>query len=134
MILEILFGALYVLAAGVSLWSLAQLNGFLAKTPDIADDVCLDRFKALARLQMYLALSMIVLLSAGIGAGMAVIARHGVRGFMVVILANMLVLGLGLYHKTVEVRTRTLHAGSEALAEEYRRVSETWLKKALPDF
>jgi hypothetical protein len=133
MSLEVLFG--YLRARGhVSLWSLAQLNRFLAETRNIADGVCLERFKALARLQMYLALGVIVLLTVGIVAGMAVMARHGLPGSIVVILTNMLVLGLGVYHKRVEVRTRSLQAGSEALANEYRRVSETWVKRALPDF
>jgi hypothetical protein len=55
-------------------------------------------------------------------------------GLLVVILTNMLILGLGMYHKKVEVRTRSLQAGSEVLAKEYQRISGTWLKKALPDF
>lgn len=134
MSLEVIFGAIYVLTTAVSVWSLAQLNRFLADTPDIADEVSLDRFKALARLQMYLALFMMVLLLVGIVVGMAMIARHGIFGFVAVILTNMLVLGLGLYHKSVEVKTRTLRTASEALAKEYRRVSETWVKKRLPDF
>lgn len=134
MSLEVLFGAVYGLTAAVSLWSLSQLKRFLGETRTIADEVSLGRFKALARLQMYLALAVIVLMVAGIVVGIAVISRGGLLGFATVILANLLLLGLGLYHKRVEVRTRSLQAGSEALATEYRRVSETWLKKALPDF
>lgn len=134
MSLEILFGVVYGLTAAVSLWSLSQLKRFLAETRTIADEACLARFKALARLEMYLALAVIVLMVAGIVVGIAVISRGGLLGFATVILANLLLLGLGLYHKRVEVRTRSLQAGSEALAAEYRRVSETWTKKALPDF
>lgn len=134
MSLEFLFSAIYLLAAVVMLWSLTQLNRFLAQTPDIGDEVSLERFKALARLQMYLALCGIVLLTAGMLAGLGVIARHGLLGLLVVILTNMLILGLGVYHKRVETRTRSLRAGSEVLAREYQRISATWLKKALPDF
>jgi hypothetical protein len=134
MSLEFLFAAIYVLAVVVMLRSLTQLNRFLAETPDIGDEVSLERFKALARLQMYVALGGIVLLTAGMLAGLAVIARHGLLGLLAVILTNMLILGLGAYHKRVETRTRSLKAGSEVLAEEYHRISETWLKKALPDF
>jgi uncharacterized membrane protein len=134
MSLQISFGAIYAVAAGISLWSLAQLNRFLAETRSIADETCLERSKAVVRIQMYLALVLIVTLTAGVIAGVIVIARHGVRGFLAVILANALVLGLGLYHKTVEARVRSLRAGSEALANEYRRVCDTWTKKAVPDF
>lgn len=132
--LEVLFGAAYVLAAAVSLWSLGRLNGFLAATRSIADRGSLARFKDLARQQMYLALAIIVLMGLGIIAGIIIISRYGLRGLAVVIVANFVVLGLGLYHKKVEGKVRALPAGSEALAEEYRRVSETWVKKALPDF
>jgi uncharacterized membrane protein len=134
MSLEFMFGAIYVLAAAVMLWSLTQLNRFLTETRDIGDEVSLERFKALARVQMYLALCGIVLLTVGMLAGIAVIGRYGLLGLLVVILTNMLMLGLGVYHKRVEARTRSLQAGSEVLAKEYQRISETWLKKALPDF
>jgi uncharacterized membrane protein len=134
MSLEFMFGAIYVLTAAVMLWSLTQLNRFLTETRDIGDEVSLERFKALARVQMYLALCGIVLLTVGMLAGIAVIGRYGLLGLLVVILTNMLMLGLGVYHKRVEVRTRSLQAGSEVLAKEYQRISETWLKKALPDF
>jgi membrane protein required for beta-lactamase induction len=134
MSLEFLFGAIYAFAAAVMLWSLTQLNRFLAETRDIGDEGCLERFKALARVQMYLALVGAVFLTAGMLAGIAVIARHGLLGLLVVILTNMLILGLGMYHKKVEARTRSLQAASDALAKEYRRISGTWVKKALPDF
>jgi hypothetical protein len=52
MSLEFLFGAIYAFAAAVMLWSLTQLNRFLAETRDIGDEVSLERFKALARVQM----------------------------------------------------------------------------------
>ncbi len=131
--MEILFGAMYVLAAAVSLWSLGQLKAFLAATPSIADDPGLGRYKELARVQMYLALAMIVLLGVGFLAGIAIMSRHGLSGVGLVLGANVAVLALALHHKRVEARVRGLTA-SDALADEYRRVSETWVKKALPDF
>jgi len=134
MLLEMLLGVVYVLCATVSLWSLGQLKGFLAATSAISDRSSLARYKALARLQMYLALAMIVLMGAGLIVGIMVIRRHGLPGLALVIAANLVVLGLGLYHKKVEGTVRGLPVGSDALAEEYRQVSETWVKKALPDF
>lgn len=134
MSLGFLFGAVYALAAAVMLWSLTQLNRFLAETRDIGDEGSLQRFKVLARMQMYLALCGMVLLAVGMLVGIVLIARHGLLGLLAVILTNVFILGLGVYHKRVEERARSLRAGSEVLAKEYRRISETWVKKALPDF
>jgi hypothetical protein len=131
--MEILFGVMYVLAFGVSLWSLGQLKAFLAATPSIADGAGLERYKELARLQMYLALAMIVLMGVGLLAGIVVVVRHGLPGLGLVLGVNAVVLGVGLHHKKVEGRVRGLPA-AEALRDEYRRVSETWVKKPLPDF
>jgi uncharacterized membrane protein len=132
--LGFLFGAVYALAAAVMLWSLTQLNRFLAETRDIGDESSLQRFKVLARMQMYLALCGMVLLAVGMLVGIVLIARHGLLGLLAVILTNVFILGLGVYHKRVEERARSLRAGSEVLAKEYQRISETWVKKALPDF
>ena len=128
------FGVLYVLAAAMMLWSRTELERFLGETPRIADDASLDRYKALVRRQMHLALALIVVLGAGIIVAMIVISRHGVVGFVLVLVTNLVVLGLGLFHKRIEIKARTLPAGSDALGQEYRRVSESWTKKALPDF
>jgi hypothetical protein len=132
--LEVLFAAIYLVAAAVSLWSRAQVHGFLAETPSIRDATDLERFKELARLQMYLALSMIVLLVTGMIIGLVLLKRHGLPVLYVVILVNGVVFGLGMFHKKGEERARNLQTGSESLASEYRRVCEAWVKKATPDF
>jgi hypothetical protein len=134
MILEVLFGSMYMVTAAVAVWSLVQLKGFLVNTPSIADEMSLDRFKALARTQMYLTIAVMVVMVIGIVLGIALIVRHGGIGVAVVILTNMLFLLLGIYHKRVETRTRTLNASSEILGREYREICQTWVKKALPDF
>ncbi len=127
------FGAVYVIAAAVSLWSRAQITGFLEATPTIGSSTDLERFKELARLEMYLALAMIVLLVTGLVTGLVLILRHGVAGLFLVLLANAVVLGLGLFHKGVEEKARHLRT-AEGLEPEYRRVCHTWNKKPLPDF
>jgi hypothetical protein len=127
------FAVVYVVAAAVSLWSRAQVVGFVNDTPRIAGTSDLERFKALARMEMYLALAMIVLLVSGLVAGLFLIFRHGIAGFLGVLLANAVVLGLGAFHKGVEDRARNLPA-SESLEAEYRRVGRVWTGKALPDF
>lgn len=131
--LEILFAALYVIAAGMSLWSRAQVTAFLVDAPSIRSTADLERFKALARLEMYLALAMIVLLVTGLATGLVLVRRYGVVALLAVLLVNGVVLGLGLFHKKVEERARSLRT-AEGLDTEYRRVCDAWTRKALPDF
>jgi hypothetical protein len=134
MALEIVFAGIYVIAAALSLWSRAQVHAFLAETRSIASPADLERFKELARLQMYLALSMIILLVTGMIVGLVLVKRYGASALLAVIVVNAVVFGLGMFHKRGEQRARNLSTGSEALATEYRRVCETWVKKATPDF
>ena len=133
MSLWILFAAIYVIAAAVSLWSRAQITGFLEETPSIRSTTDLERFKELARLEMYLALSMMVLLVTGLVTGLVLIRQHGIAALLPVLLVNAVVLGLGLFHKGVEEKARSLRT-AEGLDAEYARVCQTWNKKALPDF
>jgi hypothetical protein len=131
--LMIVFAVVYALVLVVWLWSLFRLKGFLADTRDIADAPALERFKTLARAQMYVALVAIALLVVGGVASVALLARKDlvVRG--VVLLVNAFIGGLGMHASKIEKQTRGLPA-SAALASEYRLVSERWVKKALPDF
>ena len=131
--LWIFFAAIYVIAAAVSLWSRGQVTRFLEGAPALRSTTDLERFKSLVRMEMHLALVMIVLLVTGLATGLVLIKRHGIAALLPVLLVNAIVLGLGLFHKGVEEKARNLRA-SEGLDEEYRRVCHTWTKKALPDF
>jgi len=131
--LWIVFATLYVIAAAVSLWSRAQVTRFLDETPSIRSTTDLERFKELARMEMHLALAMIVLLVTGLATGLVLIRRHGLAAILPVLIVNALVYALGLFHKGVEEKARSLRT-VEGLDEEYGRVCRTWTKKALPDF
>jgi FtsH-binding integral membrane protein len=131
--LWVFFFAIYVVAVAVSLWSRSQIVGFLGDTPSIRSTSDLERFKELVRLEMYLALAMIVLLVTGLVVGLVLIRRDGAVVLLAVLVANGVVLGLGLFHKKVEQRARSLRT-AEALDTEYRRVCYAWTKKPLPDF
>ena len=133
MVLEVLFAAIYMVAAAVTLWSRTQVGAFLADTRSIATEADLDRFKELARLEMYLALTLIVLLGAGIITGLVLVKRYGIMGLLVVILVNVVVFGLGMFHKGAEDKAKNLQA-TDALKTEYRRVCYAWAKKVLPNF
>ena len=134
MILEVSYVAIYAVIGGILLWSASQLQVFLATTPVIADEACLARFKAVARRDMHLALLSIGLMTLGSFLGIAVIVRHGIRGGIGVVLMNVLFYAGARHHKAKETRARSLEASSPQLAEAHRRVSATWVKKALPDF
>jgi hypothetical protein len=62
------------------------------------------------------------------------ILRHGLPGLAAVLAVNVWVFIVGRYHKGWETRARGLAAGSQELAAEYRRISETWVRKPLPNF
>lgn len=134
MIAEALFVVIYVVALMVSLSSRASLSRFLDENRSIRDSRALERYKAMARTQMRLALAMAALLTAGMVAGLILVVRYGLVGLLAVLLANAVVIGLGVLHKKIETRVKALPAGSDELASEMRRVSQTWEKKALPDF
>ena len=134
MSLATLFGLIYVVWGLAAVYSLVQLSRFLAETPRIADHSSLERFKSLARVQMFLALGVIALLTAGIIVGMVLVLRHGLPGLVLVLAVNIVLIGFSQYLKRFELRARNLQAGSEALGSEYRRIAETWVKKPWPDF
>jgi len=133
-IVEALFALIYVIAVVVSLSSRASLGRFLDENRVIGDSRAMERFKAMARTQMYLALAMMALLTVGLVVGLVLVVRYGAVGLLPVLLANAVVFGLGLVHKKVETRVKSLPAGSDELAHEMQRVSEAWQKKPLPDF
>jgi hypothetical protein len=128
------FFLIYVTWAVVSGWAWRQVRGFVDATPSIADEECLNRFKRMVRTQMYLALWVIVWLGLGMLAGIGVIANHGLPGFLLVIVVNGAVIAISLFYRRAELRSRRLPAATESLATEYRRVSEAWVKKPLPNF
>ena len=133
-ILEMVFAAIYLSQATLLLWSLTQVRRFLESTPLIADELGLARYNAFVRVQMYCALVPLLLIPPGIALALLVVVRHGAIGLVVVLAVNACLFILGRTHKNWEVRARSLEARSEFLQQEYRRISDTWVNKAVPDF
>jgi hypothetical protein len=127
------YGLAYVALLAGWFRALTQLRQFLGAVTAIGDEAMLQGYKALVRSQMYLALFGIACMLAGLLLGMFLILARGLKGLAVVLLTNVVVLLLGLYLKRVEERARSLVV-IPALADEYRRVSQAWLQKPLPDF
>jgi hypothetical protein len=126
--------AIYAVHSLLSLWAHLQVRRFVTQTPTIADQACLDRYKGLVRVQMYFALSAIVLLGTGGIVALLLVKQYGYFGLVLVLAGSVCIIAGSLVMRRWEVRARTLPAGSEALAEEYRKVSHAWVKKPLPDF
>lgn len=132
--MELIFAGIYIWALGNAFVSGNAIERFLKATPSIDDPSALDRFKAIARRNMFQALLQIVLLGAGMIAGVLLILRHGFFGLLGVLVANAVVFAVGKRYGKLEEQARNLPAGTEAIRAEHRRISETWVKKALPDF
>ena len=71
------------------------------------------------------------LLAVGLVAGIALVIRGGARGFLIVLAANAVVLGSGLYLKRAEKAAQSLPVTGDDLAARYRRATEVWRKKPL---
>lgn len=132
--LVLAYAAIYAWWVAVLLWWGFRVRRFLAATPSIADEQSLDRFKSVARLSMYLALVGMPVFAVGLIVGIVLILRHGLLGLAGVLLANAVVIALALCLAKFEKLARALPASSEHLADRHRRISETWGKKAFPDF
>lgn len=132
--LEIIYAGIYSWIIIVSIWAIFHIRQFLDQTPDIADEISLDRFKSVARWNMYLALFQMVVFTAGIVTGILLVVFRGFAGLVYVLITNAVVFILGKYLGSLEKKARSLACASHDLEEKHRKISETWLKKALPDF
>ena len=133
MTLEILYGLIYVATAFVCVWSLPMLRRFLAETPAIVDEGSLEKFKTLARVEMYATVVLFLIVVPAVGIVMILSVHRGLPALPVIIVTNAALWVLGRQYGKVEEQTRTLVV-TDALAQEYSRVSESWVKKVLPDF
>jgi hypothetical protein len=133
MILEFIYGFILIVNASIIGVSLVVLTRFLRETSSIADHSSLERFKSVARLEMYAALVTIALLIPSVALALLLTLLRGLPALAVVLVSNCALWGISSYHKSVEVKARSL-AVTDALAPEYQRVSQSWVKKAIPDF
>lgn len=132
--LELTYAAIYAGLIVVSVWYGFRLKGFLKATPCISDEQSLDRFKAVARLNKYLGLLLVVFFAGGAVIGIMLVLRHGLLGLAGVLLANAVAFALAKCLGKFEKLARSLPASSEDLAQRHRQISEAWVKKLFPDF
>lgn len=132
--LDLGFWGIYVVAIGIIAWGGVQVRSFLGQHSSICDQADLDRYKAMVRTQMYLTLLLIGLLIAGLFVGIGLYLQDRLLGMAYFVLANGAVAVTSLFNRNLEKRVRSLPTTSPELENEYRRVSESWVKKPLPDF
>ncbi len=130
----IIFLGSYALVITLNFIQMFILRQFLGGTPSISSENDLERFKRVARLGMYLAICSIPLFALGFLAGLYLIAKFGALGLLAVVAVNAAVFILGKIGKSLEEKARGLDASPGEIQDSYRKVCESWVKKALPDF
>jgi ABC-type multidrug transport system fused ATPase/permease subunit len=125
----LLQAAMFLIAVG----GFFQVKQFLSGHAFIRTDGDMDRFKRLARAQMYAALVYIVLAIVGVAMSMYLTWVIGVYSLVLVVLVSLPHYALGNQMKKLEEKSRGLEC-AERFAAEYERIGLVWRKKALPDF
>jgi hypothetical protein len=125
----LLQAALFLLSIG----GFFQVRQFLSSSTLIASPQDLDRFKRMARLNMYVALVYMVLAIPGILMSMYLTFMYGLYGLGIVLAVSVPQFLFGKYLKSLEDKSRSLPCSSE-FVDEHRRIGQSWLKKPLPDF
>ena len=110
-----------------------QVRKFLSRHNAISDYSHLDAFKALVRLNMYLALVYIAMGIPAIVMSVYLGWEYGLFGIFAVMAVNIPHFMFSKYLRSLEEQARQLHCLPQFSAE-FKMVGETWFKKALPNF
>ncbi|MCP3960992.1 MAG: hypothetical protein GY719_24360, partial [bacterium] len=92
MTLITIYSLIYLFASIVTIVLANKAQHFKDRHPAIDGAASLEAFKALARVNMYFALSQIVVLLAGMAVGGVIIFLHGATGFLFVMATNAILL------------------------------------------
>ena len=133
MFLRFAYIGLSLLSIALSFYLKAKLEGFLQENTAIANEKSLENYKNLVRLDMYIALTQIILLFCAFCSCIIYIFHQGFRGAF-----SLFLLGFALsFAKQVgdlEEKARSLNCANNELESQYKKISNVWQKKALPDF
>jgi hypothetical protein len=110
-----------------------QVRQFLSLNTSISNERGLDNFKRLARVNMYVALAYIAISIPMILMSMYIGYTLGIDGLALVLGISIPQIGLGVYLKSSEDKTRSLPC-TDQYAAEHRRIGLAWQKNVLPDF
>lgn len=107
---------------------------FLKTFSSIESDLVLSDFKNVARWNMYGALAFLICGGAALIWGIFLFQWYGLLGTIIVLMLSVPSLLISLSLKKLEVQSRNLPCNDPVLKKEYEKVSEAWVKKALPNF
>jgi hypothetical protein len=128
-LLPLIFGVM-------AIWGWLRLRAFLQAHTSIANQLELDDLKRLVKVDMLLALTVVVLLVAavglaGIGVAFSLIPWTALRGFFILGPA----CGLAAVKLNIaEGQVRNMPLDNESLREEFNHILETWTHSMLPDW
>ncbi len=127
------FIILYGVLIGVNLWGRSVLTTFVTNHQSINSPEVLTEYKKIVRWNMYGALLFIVCGIPGVAMCIYIVKHYGLLGLFLVLSMTTPSLLLGMSTKKLEKQSRQLVCET-SLKGEYEKVSEIWVKKALPDF
>ncbi len=119
---------------GALLWGRVVLRRFLRTHCAIYDHAALSAFREVVRLNMLCALAFLIFGVMLLVWGVFLATHYGVTGLTLVIASSLPPIALGLGTKRMDSRARSLECADPDLRREYERVSEIWVKKAMPHF
>ncbi|MEH2361060.1 hypothetical protein [Nostoc sp.] len=133
MFLRFAYIGLSLLSIALSFYLKSKLEGFLQENTAIANEKSLEAYKNLVRLDMYIVLTQIVLLFCAFASCITYIFYQGFSGVFSLFLLGFAV-SFAKQLGELEEKARTLDCADNELEIQYKEISHTWHKKALPDF
>jgi hypothetical protein len=124
---------LYGLAIIILVIGYFMIQSFLSRTSSINSPDDLNRFKSLARINMYLAIGQLVI---GIPAILLMIygGFTGRIGLLLIIGLNGVLFAAGKVVKNFEDKTRNLPVTDQTLESEYKATGNAWVSNTFPNF
>ena len=129
-----LFLASQVWIVLLTISSKRQLEGFLERHPAISDSSSLERFKAVARMNMYYALVFLLLLGLGSLAAVMSILNYGGITAIAVLLVAFLTGSVTRWASSAESRIKQINCTDATLEEELRNIFYCWQHRPFPNF
>lgn len=127
---------LFALGIANGVIALMSIKQFLGSYSSIDSWPTLNRFKEMARQQMIQALVQIGVLVPMMIVGIGGVYKGKISGqnFVIWLLLNGGILGVGLIGKKYEELSRSLKVLDPNLEEQYKKICNSWVHKPLPDF
>ena len=132
----VLIVGLPVVGMAVGMYFASVLKKYLSETPRIETMADLDALRDMVKVQMYAALSMIVVLGLPIVIFIIGIFNGTLRwgDFIYPMVVNLAAIAVGKSNRKIEREVQSLQCSDPDLKMEYDSIVYTWEKKALPDW